>query len=119
MSLPLISGKIQLVGTLTIANGQTDSAALDADAFAKYEALTINGPAALTGTVTVQVGTTDASSPTWNTLQSGGVDVGMAATKSITISPPCFPQFRMHSSGAEGADRVFTIWGRLASVTTP
>lgn len=120
MSLPLETSKISNLGTLTIASGQTDSAVLDADTFRKYEALTIMGPAALTGTVTVQVGTTDASSPTFVTLQSPpGTDVAIAAAKAITISPPCFPQFRMHSTGAEGADRTFVIWGRLASVTSP
>lgn len=120
MTLPLERSKVVFLGTISIPNAGTDSPVIDADAFGKFEAITIMAPAALTGTVTVQVGTTDAAAPTFVTLQSPpGTDVAIAAAKAFTISPPCFPQFRMHSSGAEGAQRDFNVWARLASVTSP
>lgn len=120
MSIPASSVKIVTIGTLTILNTATDSGVFGVDDYGKYEAITIHAPAALTAVVTVQVATTDVAAPTFNTLQSpSGTDITVAATKSITLTPPCFVQFRLHSAGAEGADRAFTITGRLASVTSP
>lgn len=120
MSLPLERAKVVNLGTLSIPNGGTDSPVLDADVFGKFEAITVMAPATLTGTITVQVGVLDIVNPTFDTLQSPpGTDVAIAASKAFTISPPCFPQFRLHSSGAEAAQRDFQIWARLASVTSP
>lgn len=98
------------IGTLSIPNGGTDSPALSTLSKSGYGAaigLLIGGPAALTGTVTVQV--QNAGDATWRTLQSGGADVAIAATKAIVISPTVFADLRLHSSGAEGAQRDFVI----------
>lgn len=101
------------VGTLTIASGQTDSAAITSlgalgrVGLGNAAGISIHGPAALTGTVTVQV--QPAGDSTWRTLQSGGVDVTIAAGKTIVISPPAFADLRLHSGSAEGANRDFLI----------
>lgn len=69
--------------------------------------IVIYGPAALTAAVTVQV--LPFGDATWRTLQSGGVDVAVGAGKAVVISPPAFADLRLHSAGAEGADRDFFV----------
>jgi hypothetical protein len=73
--------------------------------------ITIYAPAALTGTITIEV--QPYGDATWRTLQSGGADITLAATKAVVISPPAFADLRLHSSGAEGADRDFFIDAQL------
>lgn|SRR5512135_715977 len=121
MTLPLERKKIVFLGTLSIPNAGTDSPVLDADVFGQFEAITVFAPATVTGTITVQVGIDDANpASAFDTLQSPpGTDVALAGAKAITISPPCFPQFRIHSSAAEAAQRDFKVWARYASVTSP
>lgn len=101
------------VGTLRISNGGTDSPAISTlGAFGRVGlgaaiGISINAPAALTAVVTVQV--LPYGDATWRTLQSGGADVTVAAGKTVVISPPAFADMRLHSAGAEGADRDFFI----------
>lgn len=120
MTLPLERAKVVFLGTISIPNGGTDSPVIDADLYGPFESITIMAPATLTGTVTVQVGTTDAASgATFVTLQSPpGTDVAIAAGKAFSITPPNFPQFRMHSSGAEAAQRDFNVWARRSTTST-
>jgi len=104
---------IARIGTLRISNGGTNSPALTSlgavgrVGLGAATGLTIYAPATLTGTVTIEV--LPYGDATWRTLQSGGADVTIAATKAVVISPPAFADLRLHSSGAEGADRDFFV----------
>ncbi len=91
---------------LTIQSGTTSSNALVNldDAIA----LAIFASTALTGTVTVQVEPTSTGSA-WSNLQSGGVDVTIAATKAIVLNPMPFKQLRLLSNASEGATRTFSV----------
>jgi hypothetical protein len=104
--------------TLTIANGGTDSGALSASSSVSAGILkllvgslisvTVFAPATVTGTITIQVKPNPAAAD-WTTLQSAGADVTIAAGKAVTLSSIPFGDMRIHSSGAEGAERVFTL----------
>lgn len=99
------------LGSLTIANGGTTSGELTFNQLRFLSAIAIQGPAALTGTVTVEV-SFDREGDTFVALQSGGADVTIPADKVTVLSPiPC-ARLRVVSSGAEGAERVFPIFGR-------
>ncbi|HEY7710635.1 MAG TPA: hypothetical protein VIG57_11460, partial [Candidatus Entotheonella sp.] len=95
--------------TLTIAEAAQDSDVLNMGSLGILEAfvLSILGPSALTGTVTIEV--CDTATGTFITLQSSGNDVTLAAAKAAVLSPMGFPYMRIHSSGAEAADRAFVI----------
>jgi hypothetical protein len=101
---------IRDVGTLTIANGGTESNALTGveDAVA----VTIAAPSALTGTVTIQIAT-ESTGTSFVDLTSGGSDVTIGAANSVTITPVCFRQVRVKSGSAEGAERAFTVVKRI------
>lgn len=96
------------LGTLTVASGQTDSAALE---FRKkpLRGITVFAPAALTGTVNIQV-SGDAGS-TWNDLYSGGIVVEVPAGSAVAVDFVGWDQLRIHSDASEGADRAFVIKG--------
>ena len=98
MSAPLDS-----LADLTISAGGTTS---DVGGTNGSTALAITAPSALTGVVTVEVEQTSTGN-TWGTLQSGGVDVTIAASKTLTIFPTTFARFRLTSSAAEAANRSF------------
>ena len=70
--------------------------------------ISLISPAALTGTVTIQVEQTDTGTNFVN-LQSGGVDVTIAANKGIVITPFPFRQIRLISGSTEAATRTFTL----------
>ena len=70
-------------------------------------AISLFAPSALSGTVTVQVEPTTTGTA-FVTLQSGGVDVSIAASKAIVLNPVPFRQLRLSSSVAEAATRTFT-----------
>lgn len=97
--------------TLTIESGNQNSEELDLDANAarRKAAIEFLGPTALTGTVTIQL--KRPSDNAWVTLQSGGSDVSLPAAKCTTVDVITGLALRLHSSGAEGADRVFDILG--------
>ena len=103
------------LATLTIAEAGTDSAditaSLSARALRTLKSIEIHGPAALTGTVTVETPNSIGSSPTYNTLQSGGADVTVGADKVTIITAVPMHGFRVHSSSAEGAARSFVVMG--------
>ena len=89
----------------SIANNGTDTTAMQA--FDDMESVTITAPAALTGTITIQVDIN--ASGTYGTLQSGGSDITIAASKTLVIIDAAFKNMRIHSSSAEGAARQFIV----------
>ena len=105
----------QKIGTFTIANGQSDSNALDRDAFGRCRSLSIQCvEAALTGVCTVQTNSAADGSGTWTTVQSPpGTDVAIAALKAVVVLGVPFGALRIHSAAAEGAQRVFEVWGQV------
>lgn len=95
--------------TLTIANGQTESPALDLQAVfpAGKLSLLIIAPATLPETVTPRVSGTTAG--THHALQSGGSDITLPAAKSTTIDPLVAGSLKLVAGGAVAADRAFEI----------
>lgn len=71
-------------------------------------AIGLTAPATLSGTITVEVEPTS-TGIAFVTLQSGGLDVSIAASKAIVLSPFPFRQLRLVSTAAEGADRTFSV----------
>jgi len=107
------AGTFSKVGTLTIPNGQSVSAALAATDYHGAIALSITAPAALTNTVTLEAADAE-TSPNYRTVQSPpGTDLSVGAGKSIVLLAFPWPGFRLKSSGNEGADRVFVIWAQF------
>lgn len=100
------------VGTLTIANGGTDTPGITTLQYGRAglgqaKTLTIYAPAALTAAVTVQV--LPRGDSTWRTLQQNGADVAVAVGKAVQINSGGWDDLRLHSAGAEGAARDFLI----------
>ena len=71
-------------------------------------AISIIGPATLTGTVSIQVEPTS-SGTTYATLQSGGVDVTVAAARAIVIAPFPYKQITLVSTATEDSPRTFRL----------
>lgn len=103
---------IQVCTSLTISSGGTTSNVLsfetsaDIDSLRDADAVCLYAPTALTGTISVEV--SDDNS-TWNTLQSGAVDVTIAVNKAVTLQDVVWPFMRLKSSLAEGAARTFRV----------
>ena len=94
------------LGSLTIDSGGTASSALTAyldDA----KTLTVTAPSALTGTVTLQISVDGGT--TFVDLTSGGSDVTIAASNSVTITDPGFNAFRVNSGSTETNTRTFQV----------
>jgi len=106
---------VAIVGTLTIASGQTDSPALSTVAKPKIALgvaidLVIYAPSALTGTVSVQVSPIEEpDSADWRTASVAGTPVTIAAGAAEVVPVVAARDLRIHSSGAEGADRSFIV----------
>ena len=100
--------------TFTIANAGTDSNKVNLidNSDRRPLHMTVFAPAALTGTVTVKV--SDVVGGTMVTLQSGGVDVTIAAGKAVAIGIIIAAEVQLVSSGAEAAERVFPVMGATA-----
>lgn len=102
--------------TLTIASGQTDSAALSTlftagqlkTILGSASRLAITPPAAVTNTISIEVVAVEGGSD-WTTLQTNGTDVSVTADKTNFIPFGGIRDLRIHSSGAEGADRDFIL----------
>lgn len=98
--------------TLSIPNAGTDSPELDLGASGSKRVITIAilAPAAVTGTITVLL--CDVSGGTFRTLQTGGADITIAATKAVVITAiPATGVLKIHSSAAEAAQRDFRLIG--------
>lgn len=103
--------------TLSIPNGGTDSPALSAlwskgmvrSGLGNSESIGVSVPAALTGVCTVQV-SPQYKSGNWRTLQEGGADLALAAGKFVRLPLELgIEDIRIHSAGAEGAQRDFVL----------
>lgn len=100
--------------TLTIANAGTTSGSLSTAAgltslrhlMGALIGFTIFAPAALTGTVSVEV-SYDGSN--WLALADSGTDVTVAANRATAVRAGGFRDIRLVSSGAEAAERSFTV----------
>lgn len=113
-----MSRHIQKLGTLTIANGGTNSGALlagnVATQFGSNVDMVIFAPAALTGTVTMQIAPLESpSAGDWKTAYLGGADVTIPAGKAVVVPVVAFKNMRLVSSGAEGADRNFEVFAQV------
>lgn len=97
---------------LSIPNGGTNTPELDlgADGNRGPIILEILAPAALTGVVTIEI--CNVSGGTFRTLTAGGSDVAIAAGKAVIVTDlPGTGVLRLHSSGAEAAQRDFAVSG--------
>lgn len=105
----------QKIGTLTIANGANASNWLTKQDFGRCRSLTIQcTAAALTGVVSVQTNTAEDQTGTTTTVQSPpGTDITIAALKCVPLTAMAFAALRVNSAAAEGAQRVFEVWGEV------
>lgn len=96
---------------ITIANGATESGVVDftRGVHAWVKSITIFSPTQ-SGAVTAEVA--KALAGPFVTLQSGGVDVSIPASKGTVIDPVAFKFFRLKTTVAPGADEVYEITGR-------
>lgn len=104
--------------TLSIPNAGTDSPRLS-DLWSKGQVrstigatsdLSIHAPAALTGVCTIQVAPKYADAlANFKTLQQNGADVALPAGKVTNINLGAFGDIRIHSAGAEAAQRDFDL----------
>lgn len=102
--------------TLSIPNGGTDTPALSSllskgnlrSTLGNTSMLTVFAPAALTAACTVQV-RSQYGTGAWLTLQENGADVAVAAGKAVDVFGVAAEDLRVHSAGAEGAQRDFVV----------
>jgi hypothetical protein len=94
---------------LSIPNGGTDTPAYaEPRLIGAAAAITVVAPAALTGVCTIQI---DDGSGNFRTAQSPpGTDIALAAGKAVVLPPAAMTNFRIHSAGAEAAQRDFTVY---------
>lgn len=103
------------IGTLRVSNGGTASPGITSLQFGRSGlgmsvGITIYAPAALPEATVVQV--LPHGSAVWRNLQSGGVDVAVAAGKAVVISPLPFSDLRLLAA-VVAADRDFDIDGQI------
>lgn len=96
------------LGTLTIANGQTNSAALPLERIRYMSGFVIWAPATLPESVTVAV---SYDGTNYATLQSAGTDVTVGAGKAVVVLSGGFVGLRLTSASSVAADRAFVIRG--------
>src|SRR6266581_3726556 len=103
-------------GTLSIPNAGTDTPAYAVQsALGSSMSVVVFAPAALTAAVTVQVApVANPQAADWKTLQLTGTgapsDITIAAGKAVAISLSAgYRAFRLHSAGAEAAQRDFIV----------
>ena len=106
-----------VLGTATIPNGQSDSNWLSVPkaVFAHVINFLIYGPAALTAAVTVEVAANEQPvGGDQRTLQLvPGTDVTVPALKAVKVEAGGIMSIRVHSAGAEGAQRDFIITAQM------
>lgn len=99
--------------SLTIANGGTTSNVLKArEVYQDADTITLYAPAALDAATFTIEGTDDpdAAVPVWTTLYDGGSDVTAPPAGKHSVYPcPTFQGFRIKSSIAVAADRVWRV----------
>lgn len=92
---------------LVIANGQTESNVLTKADFHGAAQFVIGAPATLTGTVTISISLDDGVS--YQTLQSDGTDIELAAAKATAILVEGWDRMKLASSLSEVAERTFKV----------
>lgn len=106
---------------LSIPNAGTDTPAVSTlmskgaarSTFGNSRNISVTSPAALTGACTIQVSPKYASG-IWATLQVNGADVAIAAGKSVSVPTGAYEDIRIHSAGAEAAQRDFQVVFQVA-----
>jgi hypothetical protein len=93
--------------TLSIANGGTDSAVVEALPLAPAVSVLIMAPATLPETVTVQVA--EKPTGTFVDLQTNGSDVVLTAAKATQITVMGGACWRLHAGSAVAAARDFRV----------
>ncbi len=116
---------VQLIGTISIANGTASSGALGSavgvrnpsTAFGPNVDYIIYAPASLTNTINVQVAPVEGpSAGDWKNLSIGGAVVTLAAGTATVVAGAAFKNLRVATaSGNEAAQRDFIV---LAQVDT-
>lgn len=115
------------LGTLTILSGAANSGNFDplgigSEGVRKVAAgsladLIIYAPATLTNTCNIQVAPNESpAAGDWKDLYIAGNLVTVPAGGATSIPCAAFRAIRVHSAGNEGADRVFTLVGQLATI---
>ncbi len=91
---------------MVVVNGSSYSNAIRL--FDDATALTIYSPATLTGVITIETEPTETGT-NFVTLQSGGIDVTLAASKATVINKIGWRQMRLASAASEGGARTFSV----------
>lgn len=96
---------------LVIPISTQPSNAVDIDKFSMCRGFSIQSPAAVSGTITIE-GSMDGGS-NFAAIQSGGVDITIAAGKIIVIDFMAWDKLRVISNngGGEAAERTFKFRG--------
>lgn len=99
----------QKITTITISNGQTDSAEITLHGANGARALTLNfiSPASLPETVNIELG--DGASGNYGRLQSGGTDITLSAGKCTVVDSIVAVTLKLVATGAVAADRTFQM----------
>lgn len=100
-----------LLGTLTIAAGQTNSNSLG---FEGNDGYTIHPPATQPETITVQLAT---KAGVWSDHQSDGLDIEVTAAKALTITKGQGAQIRVQAGVGVAAERIYEVYGSPESRT--
>lgn len=106
---------------LSTPNAGTDTPALSTlmskgaarSTFGNSRNISITAPAALTAAGVVQV-SAKYGSGVWAALQVGGADVSVAAGKSVNVPSGAWEDLRIHSPGAEAAQRDWQVVFQVA-----
>lgn len=100
-----------LLGSMVIANGQTESSIIGSKTLHSATAFVIHGPSALTGTVHVEVAQAhDDDGTNMIDLYIGTTQVVVTAARAVYYEVAGFLSMRAISSSAEGAARTIPVW---------
>ena len=96
---------------LTIANGATESDELDLakNGARRQIAASLHAPTTLPDTVTIQLA--EKTGGTYQTLQSGGVDINPTAGKITVLEPIVAGALKLVAASAVSAARAFRFQG--------
>lgn len=99
--------------SLTIADGETKSNALDRTTLQFLDSLSILPPSSLSGTVTVRVADIDAAAAVdadYRDLESGGSVVTVTAGQALVLTEISgHGALRLETDSAPGADEVYDL----------
>ena len=99
----------EVVGTLTITSGQTQSGWLASKlGFGAENGIVIYAPAALTGVVSVMLSPDEAGTVNGKADVQGTV-VAVAAGRAVTLIQAGWKSISVQSTLAEAADRIFVV----------